>query len=201
MAELWTGLCDFLRAGGPVMIPLGMVSLALWWIALWKIFELERIQREELPLEQYGALQGGAESQCSAWQETILKGWRKGKSENPKRNRRLLDTLRQIEERKAERLSSTVYVLAAIAPLLGLFGTVSGMIETFQAITLFGTGNARAMAGGISAALITTQTGLVVAVPGLLAANMIQRRTRDLRERMERFCLRLARDSFSVETA
>jgi hypothetical protein len=56
-------------------------------------------------------------------------------------------------------------VLAAVAPLLGLLGTVTGMIATFDVLAVFGTGNAKAMAGGISEALITTQTGLLVALP------------------------------------
>lgn len=58
-----------------------------------------------------------------------------------------------------------VKLLAAIAPLLGLLGTVTGMIGTFQAITLFGTGDPKLMAGGISQALVTTMLGLIVAVP------------------------------------
>ena len=55
--------------------------------------------------------------------------------------------------------------VAAVAPLLGLLGTVIGMIETFQAITLFGTGDPKQMAGGISQALVTTMLGLIVAAP------------------------------------
>ncbi len=63
-------------------------------------------------------------------------------------------------------------VLAAIAPLLGLLGTVTGMIQTFQDITLFGTGDPRMMAGGISQALITTALGLTAAIPILLLLTM-----------------------------
>lgn len=59
----------------------------------------------------------------------------------------------------------TVAIFAAIAPLLGLLGTVSGMIETFQSITLFGTGDPKLMSGGISIALVTTELGLIVAIP------------------------------------
>ena len=69
---------------------------------------------------------------------------------------------------KLERGLNLVKVLAAVAPLMGLLGTVIGMIVTFQAITLFGTGDPRLMAGGISQALITTVLGLIAAVPLLL---------------------------------
>jgi len=68
---------------------------------------------------------------------------------------------------------STLAVFAAIAPLLGLLGTVSGMIETFQAITLFGTGDPKLMSGGISIALVTTELGLVVAIPLVLLHSWI----------------------------
>ncbi|NOX82840.1 MAG: MotA/TolQ/ExbB proton channel family protein, partial [Alphaproteobacteria bacterium] len=61
-----------------------------------------------------------------------------------------------------------VKVLAATAPLLGLLGTVIGMINTFQAITLFGTGDPQIMASGISEALVTTVLGLIAAIPLLL---------------------------------
>lgn len=75
---------------------------------------------------------------------------------------------------------ATVKVLAAIAPLMGLLGTVTGMIGTFQAITLFGTGDPKLMAGGISQALITTVLGLVVAIPLLLCSNMLSSRTQQI---------------------
>jgi biopolymer transport protein ExbB len=69
-------------------------------------------------------------------------------------------------------------IVAAVAPLLGLLGTVTGMIITFQAITLFGAGDPRLMAGGISQALITTVLGLSVAIPVLLLHNIVQSRAR-----------------------
>jgi biopolymer transport protein ExbB len=71
-------------------------------------------------------------------------------------------------------------IIAAVAPLLGLLGTVTGMIITFQAITLFGAGDPRLMAGGISQALITTVLGLTVAIPTLLLHNIVQSRARGL---------------------
>lgn len=69
---------------------------------------------------------------------------------------------------RLERGLITLAILAAIAPMLGLLGTVSGMIETFQSITLFGTGDPKLMSGGISQALVTTELGLAVAIPLLL---------------------------------
>ncbi|MCP3866902.1 MAG: MotA/TolQ/ExbB proton channel family protein [Gammaproteobacteria bacterium] len=71
----------------------------------------------------------------------------------------------------------TLSVLAAIAPLLGLLGTVTGIIETFQAVTIHGTGDPRLMSGGISRALVTTVQGLVVAIPLLLLHSFLSSRS------------------------
>ena len=84
-----------------------------------------------------------------------------------------------------ERWQGWIKVLAAVAPLLGLLGTVVGMIRTFQAITLFGTGDPRLMAGGISQALITTVLGLVVAIPLVLLHSLVSGRSRELVEILE----------------
>ena len=74
-----------------------------------------------------------------------------------------------------ERFLSTLGMLAAIAPLLGLLGTVTGMIDTFHVITRHGTGDPRMMSGGISEALVTTMLGLSVAIPMMLAHTLLGR--------------------------
>lgn len=74
-----------------------------------------------------------------------------------------------------ERFLSTLGVLAAIAPLLGLLGTVTGMINTFHVITQYGTGDPRMMSGGISVALVTTMLGLSVAIPVMLVHTLLNR--------------------------
>ena len=72
------------------------------------------------------------------------------------------------ETPKIERFNEIVKVLAAVAPLLGLLGTVIGMIITFTAITIYGAGDPQLMAGGISTALVTTVLGLIAAIPLIL---------------------------------
>jgi biopolymer transport protein ExbB len=77
---------------------------------------------------------------------------------------------------RIERFLSTLGMLAAIAPLLGLLGTVTGMINTFHVITYFGAGDPRMMSGGISEALVTTMLGLTVAIPIMLFHTLLSRR-------------------------
>ena len=72
-----------------------------------------------------------------------------------------------------ERFLTMIKLISAIAPLMGLLGTVTGMIETFQAMTLFGTGDPQVMAGGISAALMTTVLGICVALPMLFLHSLV----------------------------
>ena len=93
----------------------------------------------------------------------------------------------------------TVAVLAAVSPLLGLLGTVTGMIETFQSITLFGTGDPKLMSGGISQALITTQLGLAVAIPLVLFHSLLTGRVNRLVERLGKFSSEMLTDDEQVQ--
>ena len=81
-----------------------------------------------------------------------------------------------------ERGINFIKLLSSVAPLLGLLGTVTGMIVTFQAITLFGTGDPKLMAGGISQALVTTVLGLTAAIPLVLLHSIAQTRSRSIQQ-------------------
>ncbi len=90
-----------------------------------------------------------------------------------------------------EKFLNFLGTIAAIAPLLGLLGTVIGMIRVFTVITTQGVGDAAALAGGISEALITTATGLVVAIPAFMFFRFFQRRVDELVASMEEEALKL----------
>lgn len=122
---------------------------------------------------------------------------------------RLLRAASQLEHRSAEKLGvrldeqlaeesarlhrglPTVAVLATVSPLLGLLGTVTGMIETFQSITLFGTGDPKLMSGGISQALVTTELGLAVAIPLVLLHSLITGQANGIVERLSAYSSQL----------
>jgi biopolymer transport protein ExbB len=93
---------------------------------------------------------------------------------------------------RVERGLSILAVFGAVAPLLGLLGTVTGMIETFRVITLYGTGDPRLMSAGISVALITTELGLAVAIPIMLFHTFLSRRSNAIVGEMEEKAVHLS---------
>ena len=95
------------------------------------------------------------------------------------------------ESSNIDRFGNFVLVLAAVSPLLGLLGTVTGMIATFDIITEFGTGDPKLLSGGISEALVTTMLGLIVAIPLLLLGNLLSGWAQSIKDSMEQSALHI----------
>lgn len=95
------------------------------------------------------------------------------------------------EQATLDRFGALIFVVAAVAPLLGLLGTVTGMISTFEIITEFGTGDPKMLSSGISEALITTQLGLVVAIPAVVLGNILKGRASTVGDALEASALRI----------
>ncbi|MEN9464445.1 MAG: hypothetical protein RL217_626 [Pseudomonadota bacterium] len=112
-----------------------------------------------------------------------------------------------VEIHNMERYLNALGTIASIAPLLGLLGTVFGMIEIFNQIMMLGTGNTGAFAGGISEALITTAAGLIVAIPALVSHRILLRRVEEIVVFMEQEATKLVdvlqgdREVLSAEAA
>ena len=160
--DLYWQTVDYFAQGGWIMGPLLAVSVAMWAMIVDRLGEYRR-------------LSGGTLNQI------LQDDFRRRHSGHAPLDGEILQEVALRLRRRLDHRLALIGVLAAIAPLLGLLGTVLGMIETFDVISLFGTGNARAMAGGISVALITTQTGLLVAIPGMLMSNRLARMSRKLK--------------------
>ena len=176
-----------IRKGGFVMVPLLLIGVLSLLIAIWKFFVLARLRRAVgSSLDEVTAFvkrrdwpaAGKAADQLRPPLATLVAealAHRQAAREH-------------LEEILHERLLSmtpaweshlgTLAVFGAVAPLLGLLGTVTGMIHTFELVTLFGTGEARLLSGGISEALITTKFGLGIAIPVLVAHAFLVRRLR-----------------------
>ena len=88
-----------------------------------------------------------------------------------------------------DRFGTAIMVIAAVSPLLGLLGTVTGMISTFDVITEFGTGDPKMLSGGISEALVTTELGLIVAIPAILVGNLLSGWAEKIKDNMEQAAL------------
>lgn len=95
------------------------------------------------------------------------------------------------ETPRIDRFGAAIFVIAAVSPLLGLLGTVTGMIATFDIITEFGTGNPKLLSNGISIALVTTELGLIVAIPSLVLGNFLAGWAERIKDDLERTALRV----------
>nr|MEE4267125.1 MotA/TolQ/ExbB proton channel family protein [Candidatus Krumholzibacteria bacterium] len=186
---------EYLEQGGWVMFPLALCSLAMWLLILDRFLVFRRFSNRSLDLATvlHRVRGGGNGKPLHGLRGELFGQFLKERFGDPEVDRHVL---KQIQESLRGALRSrlaVIAVLAGIAPLLGLLGTVLGMIHTFEVISLFGTGNARAMAGGISMALVTTQAGLLVAIPGLFISGFLARRARRLENSLDEFSHQLDR--------
>ena len=175
---------DYLLTGGIVMLPLVLVSLVMWLLIMDRTFFFRRLHRKNMTFQtawdHVQANQMPDPKQYGGAISLLVARFIAVRSGDDNLDRFILDeTIQRINRSMGDYLA-VIGVLAAIAPLLGLLGTVTGMIATFDVLAVFGTGNAKAMAHGISEALITTQTGLLVAIPGLYMKGFLDRRARSL---------------------
>lgn len=153
---------------GFVIILVGLLGLVF---SVFKIFKLREFSAE---------VNTESENSIPGHMEKLIKP---GASRETKEN--ILDEFIINYSSKIEWGNNWVKFFAAVAPLLGLLGTVIGMIETFQAITLFGTGDPKQMAGGISQALVTTMLGLIVAAPLLGLYTYLSEKTESIVQILE----------------
>ena len=198
LVETLAMTADLIRAGGPVMMPLVVLSLVMWLLIIERALFFRRLARrglsaaDALALVQANQFPGGQKSNGGAV-GLLVAEFISDRTGKKALDRHLLDAAAGRLNRRLTRSLAVIGVLAAMAPLMGLLGTVTGMIATFDVLSVFGTGNAKAMAGGISEALITTQTGLIVAIPGLYMKGFLERRAEQLGQRLTRTGLYLKR--------
>ncbi len=183
-----------LRSGGLVMIPILAVGFMALLATVWKFVELRacRVRADHSVATVLERLRAG--DPAGALRETEGVGrplgdlLRDGIAHREAPREHLEEILHEhvvAAVPRLERHLGTLAVLAGIAPLLGLLGTVTGMMHTFQLVTLFGTGEARVLSGGISEALITTKYGLGIAIPVLLVHAFLARRVRTMAGALE----------------
>lgn len=181
---------DLVETGGPIMIPIGAISLWMWVLIVLKAEWIVRVRRQSLLVsDAIRRLEGGdpvPEAGCcprAGALNLFMERYFRGKAFlTGQADQLLLEAAVHRQIQGLYRYLPTIMVLAAAAPLLGLLGTVNGMVETFRVIGIYGMGNAQAMASGIKEALITTQAGLLVAIPGVLAGQAMRKEVRRIHQ-------------------
>lgn len=181
-------LGEHIFQGGMWMIPIfafGGVSalLAVWkWLQVRRIrlpraHELEALVAATRPEAPPAALEGALGLLHSSLRPVFAAGHAFRQASDAAREAAMHHAFIDFRTALESRLS-LISLTAAVAPLLGLLGTVTGMIKTFQLISIYGAGDAKALSSGISEALITTEYGLIVAIPALLLHAFLNRRVR-----------------------
>ena len=185
------------KLGGPIMWPILIIGIAVVVIAFYKFVYLRRVHGDTDAI--MGKVNDLAAKGDWAGVDEIMKkhenhNWpvvnviRDGIRARKEDRETLESVLQESILRELPRLEkglSVVAVFGAVAPLLGLLGTVTGMIATFRVITLYGTGDPKLMSGGISEALLTTEWGLFVAIPTMLIHTFLSRRVNTIVGDME----------------
>ncbi|MFT4976269.1 MAG: biopolymer transport protein ExbB [Myxococcota bacterium] len=187
-------LIEFLIDGGPVMIPIGLASAVALGAFAERVFALQRsrIVPHSFTVEITELINQGrvadaitacrkAETPIARIVEVTLLGRGQTRSEIKVR----IEELGRREAAELERYAQVIGTIASITPLLGLLGTVWGMILTFQVIQDQGLGQIASLAGGISQALITTLAGLTAGIPALIAYRWVIGRADELVLEME----------------
>ena len=205
LAEDHETLPQHLKKGGIWVIPILMFALFASITAVCKTVSLFRMP----PLLPALAEQVAAAMKQSASSLDSLKGKVKGLQKELLQIALAPQTAEQRDERlyavllkqrnRLERWLGAIAMTASVSPLLGLLGTVSGMITTFKLMTLFGAGDASSVSAGISEALVTTELGLIVAIPALLAHALMSRKVRNIFSQLEDDAVHLSQLPASTE--
>lgn len=192
-------MIDFIRAGGPVMWPLMACSILAVAIVVERLVNLR--PTKVLPpaeVEHLGSLIDGglleqAEDYCDRHPgplTNIVAAALEARGEAPEGIRQVVVDQGRQEVPRLQRYLVILGTVASVSPLLGLLGTVLGMIDVFRVVSTQGVGHADSLAGGISEAMITTATGLGIAIPALVAYNAFSNKANGLILEMERLALR-----------
>ncbi len=196
-------LADELRAGGPVMIPILALAMLGLIVAAWKAIRLYRTPaicgaHVQTFINALAEDRNKALDQARSWRGPAGRLLAQAANHAGRPREQVEEILHETILAEMPALESRLSLLsvgAAVAPLLGLLGTVTGMIHTFRLISIFGTGDARMLSGGISEALVTTEAGLVVAIPLLLGHALLSRRVRAIADGLEQAALAILNEN------
>ena len=193
---------EIIKAGGPVMWPIIALSITAAAILLERLWSLqdERVIPRELTDKVWKLVESGqltdkhvaALAQNSALGQILAAGLVNRDRSREHIKEAIEDTGRHVVH-ELERFLNMLGTIAAVSPLLGLLGTVIGIITAFNAITQQGVGDPKMLSGGIGQALIATAAGLIVAIPSLMGYRYLRGKVDGLVIAMEKEALKLVR--------
>lgn len=191
---------ELVKAGGLLMWPLlicSIISLAiilerLWFLQTRRVIPTQLVARVRA-WDEAGALDAGILDKLRAGSPLgrILAAGLANRHQDRETMKESIEEVGRHEVHELERFLNALGTIAAITPLLGLLGTVIGMIKVFEVITALGIGDPGVLAEGISEALITTAAGLTIAIPSLMFYRYFRGRVEALVVTMEREALKL----------
>ena len=152
-------LREFFEAGGPVLWGILLVTMIMWTLIIERFWYFKNLM--------------------PALSDKALNQWSNISNKGDWFSMRIRDQIISEVSGETRKFLLTIETMMQILPLLGLLGTVVGMIKVFDVMTFFGTGNARLMASGVSQATIPTMAGLVAAISGVYIANLLKRKAED----------------------
>lgn len=196
-------LAEHIMKGGLWALPIIAFAIFALSICLYKAFQLWRLPRlvrlsPKTLLNVLDEPQSPLAKKISGMQQVLLDIAHD--NDSPRQRDDQLFMQLQDDKHWLDRWISAIAITAAVSPLLGLLGTVSGMIETFKMMTLFGSGDPEVVSGGIAQALVTTELGLVVAIPALILNALLSRRAKAYYNELENFAILVSKTD-DVEAA
>ena len=198
IAEQEDTLWEHIQKGGIWIWPILFFALLATLTSLYKVFEIYSVKMPRVGVlhDILKALNEGKREEAMVLAQGVkgpARAMLVDAVEHSEESKELIEEVmyeRMLEvQPRLERLLPFIAVTAATAPLMGLLGTVTGMINTFKLITIFGTGDAKQLSSGISEALVTTEFGLIVAIPSLIMHALLNRRAQGVMANMERMAV------------
>lgn len=165
LTETYIGIREFFEAGGPVLFAVLIVTILMWTFIIERLWYFRAVHPRVV--------------------QRVLQQWDGRQDQSSWYAKRIRERLISEVSIEANRFVFWIQSLVAVLPLVGLLGTVTGMVMVFDVMAVLGTGNAREMAGGVSAATLPTMAGMTAALSGLYFATALDSRAKYEIEKVE----------------
>lgn len=159
------GIQKFVNSGGPILVVIGILLLVMWTLIFERIWYLKTLLKTDV--------------------QSALNAWQARADRKSKRAHQIREALISQVSMKVDNNLQMIKTLVALAPLLGLLGTVTGMIKVFEILAMTGGGDAKSMASGVSQATIPTMAGMVAALSGVFGDTYLSRVTEREKQLLE----------------